>query len=118
MSGADPEFDLRRLRELQPLLEAELPAIIATLLAELTRAADQLEAAIGAGDWVSAEHAAHAGRNSALMLNAGPLLSALNEAELAARHADPTAARAAAAHLQRVWPPLRARLQAEAHDPS
>jgi hypothetical protein len=52
------------------------------------------------------------------MLNAGPLLSALNEAELAARHADPTAARAAAAHLQRVWPPLRARLQAEAHDPS
>lgn len=113
----EPEFDLRRLRELQRLLDSDLPAIIATLLAELTRAADELQAAISGGDWASAEQAAHAGCNSALMLNAGPLLSALQEAERAARRADPSAARAANAQLQRVWPALRARLAAEAQDP-
>jgi hypothetical protein len=117
MPGVEPEFDLRRLREMQAVLDTELPAIIATLLAELTLAADQLQAAIGAGDWACAEQAAHAGRNSALMLNAGPLLSALTDAERAARRGDPSAARAAHARVQLVWPALQARLQAEAQNP-
>jgi HPt (histidine-containing phosphotransfer) domain-containing protein len=117
VTDAERDFDLRRLRELPTLLGAELPAIIATLVSELNRAADQLQTAIASGDWDAAEQAAHAGRNSALMLNARPLLGAFSQAEQAARRADPSAARAAHARVERVWPALRAQLQAEAESP-
>ena len=115
-ASVEPEFDLRRLRELEASLDADLPAIITMLLAELTRALEQLRAAISAGDWPSAEQAAHAGRNSALMLDAGTLLGVLGEAERAARRADLPTARAAQDRLALVWPALRARLEAEARD--
>jgi hypothetical protein len=113
----ETEFDLRRLHELEALLDSKLPAIVTTLIAELAQATDQVQAAIRSGNWAGAAQAAHAGRNSALMLDAGPLLEALGRVELAARDADEAAAAAAGAHLEQVWGALRARLQAAAREP-
>jgi HPt (histidine-containing phosphotransfer) domain-containing protein len=109
------DFDLRRLRELPELLGSELPDIVATLLAELTRATDQVRNAIDSGDWAAAAEAAHAARNSALMLDAEPLLETLNRVELAAAHADGAAAEAARAQLDQTWPALRTGLKDAIH---
>jgi HPt (histidine-containing phosphotransfer) domain-containing protein len=105
------DFDLRRLHELPELLGSELPVIVATLLAELTRATDQVHRAIGSGDWAAAAEAAHAARSSALMLDAGPLLEILGRLELAAAHADRAAAEDARAQLEQTWPALRSGLE-------
>ena len=107
------DFDLRRLHELPELLGSDLPVIVTTLLEELTRATDQVQKAIGSGDWAAAAEAAHAARNSALMLDAGPLLETLNRVELAATRDDGAAAEAAAAQLHQTWPALRTGLEAE-----
>jgi hypothetical protein len=111
-----PEFDLRRLHELQALLDAELPSIVATLLTELTRATEQVREAVASRNWPAAAEAAHADRNSALMLDARVLLDTLDRVELAARAADSEAVATAAAKLQHVWPALRAALQSAARE--
>jgi HPt (histidine-containing phosphotransfer) domain-containing protein len=106
------DFDLRRLHELPELLGSELPVIVATLLTELTRTTDQVREAIGSSDWAAAAEAAHAARNSALMLDAGPLLETLARVELAAANADRAAAETARTQLEQTWPALRSGLEA------
>jgi len=87
------ELDLTRLAQLQPLLGSQLPEIVTGLVRELGVAIGELERAVTAGDLDAAARAAHAARNSALMLDARPLLDALRELENAARagRSDPVA---------------------------
>jgi hypothetical protein len=106
------EFDLRRLTQLHEHLGSEIPEIVAILLGELTRAIAEIEAEIEAGDLEAAALAAHAARNSALMLDAKPTLAALREIEAAARTEDLAMAKAAREDLREAWPALRRRLEA------
>lgn len=110
----DAELDLRRLTELQELLGSELTEIVATLIDEITRAVNEIEAGIAGGDLPAAGLAAHAARNSALMLDAKPTLDALNQIEGAARDEDLAVAQGGLERLRRVWPALRRRLEIEA----
>ncbi len=110
----DAELDLKRLAELQELLGSELPEIVATLVEEITRAVAEIEAGIATEDLAAAALAAHAARNSALMLDARPMLDSLRQIESGARAEDLGVARAGLKHLRFAWPALRARLQAQA----
>ena len=83
------EFDLGRLAELQRLLGTDLAAIVATLLTELSRALAEIDAALARDDLSAAALGAHAARNSALMIDARPLLGHLGELESSARRDDP-----------------------------
>ncbi len=97
------ELDLARLAELQPLLGAELPEIVAGLVRELGVAIGELERAVSAGDLDAAARAAHASRNSALMLDAEPLLDVLLELESCARAGRGQAAQAKLLGLRESW---------------
>ncbi|MGI8506539.1 MAG: hypothetical protein ACR2MK_06975 [Solirubrobacteraceae bacterium] len=110
----DAELDLDRLTALGELLGSELPELGARLLTELTRAVDEVDAAVKDGDLAAAALAAHAARNSALMLDAGPTLAALEEVESGARAHDVALARAGLARLLAAWPALARRLEAVA----
>ena len=82
------ELDLSRLAELGRLLDSGVPEIVATLLEELRRSLSAAEAALADGDLASAALAAHAARNSALMIGAQPLLDVLQALESSARADD------------------------------
>lgn len=110
----EPELDLKRLKDLESQLDAELPAIIATLLAELTQATTEIEVGVARGDLAAVASAAHAARNSGLMLGARPLLAVLGAIETGAREERPREVAAGVSHLRRVWPALRRALEAEA----
>ncbi|MDQ6835651.1 MAG: Hpt domain-containing protein [Actinomycetota bacterium] len=112
------ELDLRRLTELQQILGAGLPEIVTTLIDELTTATAQIETSIAGGDLPSAALAAHAARNSALMLDANPLLDALREIESGASHDDAPRVHAGLGRLRSSWPALRSQLQAAAQLPT
>ena len=105
-------FDLQRIEELQTVLGADTETILASMLASMTKAIEQAQEAVGAGELGGATDPAHRARNDALMLGAQPLLAALTELEAATRDCDE--ARAAAAHerLGEVWPPTRDELAA------
>ena len=107
----DTELDLDRLAELQGLLGTELPEIVTTLMTELGRAFAGIDAALADGDLAAAALAAHAARNSALMIDARPVLGRLGELEASARRQDATATIAANEHLHEAWPALRRRLE-------
>jgi hypothetical protein len=107
----DSELDLERLAELQGVLGRGLPAIVATLLTELSGALADIDGALTRDDLAAAASAAHAARNSALMIDAQPLLGRLSELESGARRQDPGAARAANHRLHEAWPALRHRLE-------
>ena len=107
----DVELDLHRLAELQVLLGTELPEIVATLVSELTSALSGIDAGLGAGDLGAVALAAHAARNSALMIDARPMLGFLAELETSARQDEHEAASAANERLRASWPALRARLE-------
>jgi hypothetical protein len=109
----EAELDLRRLAELQERLGAELPEIVATLVEEITRAVSEIEAGIASGDLAGAALAAHAARNSALMLDARPMLDSLSEIESGARSHDVGLARSGLDGVRAAWPALRRRLEAE-----
>ncbi len=109
-----PEFDLGRLTELEQLLGRGVPEIVGTLVSELTKAMAGIEAGVAAGDLAVAALAAHEARNSALMLNAEPMLNALREIDAAARVPDTERAQTGLDALRSVWNALRARLDAEA----
>jgi hypothetical protein len=109
-----PELDLGRLAELEELLGRGVREIVDTLVTELTRAMAGIEAGVAAGDLAAAALAAHEARNSALMLNAEPMLAALREIEAAARAPDVIRAQTGLDDLRPVWDALRARLDAEA----
>jgi hypothetical protein len=113
----DSELDLTRLDELQQLLGTERAAIVDTLLSELGTALDDVAAGLAAGDLEAVAAATHAARNSALMIDAQPLLTGLGELESCARHEDLVAALAANRRLRRTWPRLRRRLELAASGP-
>jgi HPt (histidine-containing phosphotransfer) domain-containing protein len=110
VSHDDPELDLARLLELRTLLDRELAEIVVTLVSELSRAFEQMEQAMAVEDLGEAANAAHAARNSALMIDAQPMLAGLAELECSARGDDLARARRAHAHLLELWPRLRERL--------
>jgi hypothetical protein len=105
------ELDLSRLAELEELLGSDLPQIVDTLIDELDSALAGVAAALAGADLPAAALAAHAARNSGLMIDARPLLDALGALESGARAQDPGAAHAAARRLQETWPRLRRELQ-------
>ncbi|MGA9856416.1 MAG: hypothetical protein WBQ18_01065 [Solirubrobacteraceae bacterium] len=105
------ELDLTRLTELQALLGAELPDIVATLVTELDTALRAVEFGVAEGDLGAVAFAAHSARNSALMVNARPMLERLTVLETSARRDDLPAARAAQADMLGAWEPLRRSLQ-------
>jgi Hpt domain-containing protein len=110
------ELDLSRLAGLTELLGSELPQIVETLVEELTRALNAIGGALDDDDLPAAALAAHAARNSALMIDARPLLDCLDGLESSARRADPDGAREAQRRLDETWPPLRAQLHSAAAD--
>lgn len=100
-------FDLARIAELQKVMGSEAGTIVASMLTSLTAAIDEVDAAVPAGELDRATQAAHAARNDALMLSAGPLQRALSDLEAAARTGDDTGARAALERVREVWPATR-----------
>jgi hypothetical protein len=108
------ELDLDRLAELPAALGRELSEIVAILLRELSDAFADLEAAIQIGDLGAAGRAAHSARNSALMIDAQPLLAGLADLEAHVRAGDMTGARIVHGGLRERWPRLRARLTSAA----
>jgi hypothetical protein len=106
------ELDLARLAELPAALGRGLPEIVAILLRELTAAFADLAAAVETGDLIAAGRAAHAARNSALMIDAQPLLAGLGDLESHARAGDVPGVRITHDGLRRHWPMLRAQLTA------
>jgi HPt (histidine-containing phosphotransfer) domain-containing protein len=105
------ELDLTRLAELGRLLDSGLPEIVATLLEELNRSLGAVKTALADGDLPSAALAAHAARNSALMIDARPLLDALAALESSARANDGEGALRAHRRLQDTWPRLCSALE-------
>jgi HPt (histidine-containing phosphotransfer) domain-containing protein len=105
------ELDLSRLVALRQLLGSELPEIVETLVEELRRALSAIATALDDGDLATAALAAHAARNSALMIDARPLLDALDALESSARRNHVNGARQAHRRLDEAWPPLRSQLQ-------
>jgi HPt (histidine-containing phosphotransfer) domain-containing protein len=103
-------FDPARIAELQDVLGADTQSILASMLTSMTRAMEQLEAAVADGELDRAVRAAHRVRNDALMLSAGALQAALSELELAARAADEPRTRDALQRVREVWPPTREEL--------
>jgi HPt (histidine-containing phosphotransfer) domain-containing protein len=102
--------DLERIRELQDLLGSEAPEIVASMLASMTTAIDQLEAAVAAGELDEATQAVHRCRNDALMLGARQLQEALTELEAATRDWHEARVRIALERVREVWPPTRVEL--------
>lgn len=117
LSEVASELDLRRLVDLQKLLGQDLNEIVATLVWELDSALDATERALDAGDLAAAALAAHAARNSALMIDARSLLARLDELESGARHDDRGKAAAACRQLRTQWSLLRVRLKQAGADP-
>ena len=103
-------FDPARIAQLQQILGDDADAMVASMLASLTEAIERLQETMAGGELEPAVQVAHAARNDALMLGAGPLQAALSELEAAARDADDTRARRALAGVQEVWPPTREEL--------
>jgi len=108
------ELDVGRLSELEELLGAERSAIVGTLLTELASAMGRIDAGLDRGDMAEVAAAAHAARNSALMIDAQPLLRVLKELETCARSEDAAGAGAARERLTDAWPRLRRELEGAA----
>jgi hypothetical protein len=105
------ELDLSRLTELEELLGSDLAQIVETLVTELESAIRGVAEALGRDDLPAAALAAHAARNSALMINSRLLLERLDALERSARREDLDGARSAQGHLAEEWPAVRAQLQ-------
>ena len=111
MPAVTRELDLSKLSELEALLGTERTAIVRTLVTELTAALARIDEGLAGGDLAEVAAAAHAARNSALMIDAQPLLGVLKQLEACARRDEPEAASAARTRLAGVWPPLRSKLE-------
>jgi hypothetical protein len=111
-------LDVSRLTELEELLGTDREAIVRTLVTELTTAVDRINEGLACGDLAEVAAAAHAARNSALMIDAQPVLRVLKDLETHARNGKPDDAAAARGRLRRAWPRLRRQLEraAEARD--
>jgi hypothetical protein len=91
--AADP--DPARLHALAENLGQAPQAIARTLYDELRAARIQIDAGLAGEDLVAVGDGAHAARNSALMVGAGPLLAELRVLETAADAGELAAARGA-----------------------
>jgi HPt (histidine-containing phosphotransfer) domain-containing protein len=111
MSAAESQLDVGRLTELEELLGTDREAIVGTLLTELTTAVGRINEGLASGDLAEVAAAAHAARNSALMIDAQPALRVLKQLESCARNNEPEGAMAARARLRRTWPRLRRQLE-------
>jgi HPt (histidine-containing phosphotransfer) domain-containing protein len=111
VSAARSVLDVSRLTELEELLGTDREAIVGTLVTELTTAVARINEGLACGDLEEVAAAAHAARNSALMIDAQPVLRVLKELETCARGNEPAGAAAARARLRRAWPPLRRQLE-------
>ena len=100
-------FDPHRIAQIEQVMGVEAGTMVASMLASLTDAIERLEATVDRGELDPAVQAAHAARNDALMLGAGPLQAALSDLEAAARDADESRAGAALERVRVVWPPTR-----------
>jgi HPt (histidine-containing phosphotransfer) domain-containing protein len=107
----DAELDLSKLGELEQLLGTERSAIARTLVTELEAAVARIDRGLAAADLIEVAAAAHAARNSALMIDAQPLLRVLHELETCARRGETDGASAARTRMAGVWPPLRRKLE-------
>lgn len=116
MPGVEAELDVTRLSELHELLGTEVPAIVRTLVTEMTAAVARIDEGLEAGDLAEVAAAAHAGRNSALMIDAQPVLRILKQIETCARSDEPEGALAARARLRQAWPRLRRQLERAADE--
>jgi hypothetical protein len=115
--GPATELDVSRLEAIGVQLGQTAGDVAATLRMELARALDEIDAGVDAGDGEAIAIAAHAARNSALMIAARPTLAVLDKLESAARVRDLPRAAAAAHELQERWTALRAQLD-RAIDPA
>jgi hypothetical protein len=115
--GPAAELDVSRLEAIGVQLDQTAADVAATLRAELARALDEIDAGVEAGDGEAIATAAHAARNSALMIAARPTLTVLDELERAARARDLSRASAAARELRERWTGLSAQLD-RAIDPA
>lgn len=109
--------DLEQIRRLQEVMGSDARDIVASMLGSLTRAIEQVEAAIKAGELDGATRAAHAARNDAMTLGARQLLEALTDLEAATRDWDAPRAGAALERVQAVWPPTRDELRGATNPP-
>jgi HPt (histidine-containing phosphotransfer) domain-containing protein len=104
------EFDLERITELEQVMGTDARTIVATMLASMTSAIEEVEAALAAGHLDRVTQAAHRCRNDALMLGAKQLQEALTAIEAATRNHDESRAREALTGLKAVWPATRQQL--------
>lgn len=104
------EFDMGRMTELQEVMGTDARTIVASMLASMTSAIDEVETALAAGHLDRVTQAAHRCRNDALMVGAKPLLEALTAIEAATRDQDESRAREALTRLRAVWPTTRQQL--------
>jgi HPt (histidine-containing phosphotransfer) domain-containing protein len=111
MPTANPQLDVGRLTELEGLLGADREAIVGTLMTELAAEMGRIDEGLECGDLTGVAAAAHSARNSALMIDAQPVLRVLKQVEGCARNGEADGAAAAAARLRRVWPRLRRELE-------
>ncbi len=118
MSAARSALDVSRITQLEELLGADREAIVGTLVTELTTAVARIDDGLACGDLGAVAAAAHAARNSALMIDAQPVLRVLKQLEMCARSGQTDEAAVARARLHRAWPRLRRELKqaAEARD--
>ncbi|MGH2893786.1 MAG: Hpt domain-containing protein [Solirubrobacteraceae bacterium] len=118
MPAARSELDVHRITELQALLGTGREAIVGTLMTELSTAVARIDEGLESGDLAGVAAAAHAARNSALMIDAQPMLRVLKQLETCARNGEPEGAVAAQARLRRVWPRLQRQLERAADSPT
>ena len=104
------EFDLGRITELQEVMGTDARTIVASMLASMTSAIDEVETALAAGHLDRVTQAAHRCRNDALMLGARQLQESLTAIEAATRNHDESRAREALTRLRAVWPTTREQL--------
>ncbi len=113
LSRVGDELDLTRLLELQRVLGSSMPELLGNLMTDMDRAVDDIDAGLAAGDSKAVALGAHAARNSALMLDARPMLAELAEIESAARAGNLRVAGDGVVRLHSSWPAVRARLERE-----
>ncbi len=109
--GAEPVLNPGRLGALAEHLGEPAAQIAQTLHAELAAAMEAIDAGLTADDPEAVSTAAHAARNSALMIAAAPTLTVLRTLEAAVGAGDRDAARAAHATLRGHWLRLSAGLR-------
>ena len=111
MDDAQAELSLSRLGALAAQLGQTPAEVCRTLHDELSRAIAQLDAGLATGDREAAGHASHAARNSALMIEARPMLAGLRGVEAALAAGDQAGARAAHAQVLAHWSAVDAALR-------